>query len=136
MRKCSDLLNSAYKSALDNLSLYSDFRRKTAMKKEVMNHLQHLSATFDRLVSLLFTDQEIELMSHDPEHASEFLAVRSRWVKVEDLVVSNVTTVKMVLIHLLWFQHIGRIVIEDIDPYFGAVLLHLRIKKREKKLHS
>ena len=136
MRKCSDLLNTAYKSALDNLSLYSDFRRKTAMKKEVMNHLQHLSATFDRLVALLFTDQELELMSQNPEHASELLSVRSRWVKVEDLVVSNVTTVKMVLIHLLWFQHIGRIVIEDIDPYFGAVLLHLRIKKREKKLHS
>ena len=75
-------------------------------------------------------------MSHDPEHASEFLAVRSRWVKVEDLVVSNVTTVKMVLIHLLWFQHIGRIVIEDIDPYFGAVLLHLRIEKQNKIRHS
>lgn len=106
------------------------------MKKEVTNHLRHLSVTFDSLVAALFTDQELELMSQNPEHASELLSVRSRWVKVDDLAVSNVTTVKMVLIHLLWFQHIGRIVIEDIDPYFGAVLLHLRIKKRENKLHS
>ena len=106
------------------------------MKKEVTNHLRHLSVTFDSLVAALFTDQELELMSQNPEHASELLSVRSRWVKVDDLAVSNVTTVKMVLIHLLWFQHIGRIVIEDIDPYFGAILLHLRIEKRENKLHS
>ena len=106
------------------------------MKKEVTNHLRHLSVTFDSLVAALFTDQELELMSQNPEHALELLSVRSRWVKVEDLAVSNVTTVKMVLIHLLWFQHIGRIVIEDIDPYFGAILLHLRIEKRENKLHS
>ena len=106
------------------------------MKKEVMHHLKHLSVTFDRLVATLFTDQELDLMSHNPEQASEFLSVRSRWVKVEDLSVPNVTTVKMVLIHLLWFQHIGRIVIEDIDPYFGAVLLHLRIEKQKRISHS
>ena len=106
------------------------------MKKEVMNHLKHLSVTFDRLIAVLFTDEELDLMSHNPELASEFLAVRSRWVKAEDLAVSNVTTVKMVLIHLLWFQHIGRIVIEDIDPYFGAILLHLHIEKREQISHS
>ena len=106
------------------------------MKKEVMHHLKHLSVTFDRLIATLFTDQELELMSHNPGQASEFLSVRSRWVKVEDLSVPNVTTVKMVLIHLLWFQHIGRIVIEDIDPYFGAVLLHLRIEKQKRISHS
>ena len=38
------------------------------MKKEVTNHIQHLTVTFDRLIGALFTDYEIDLMSKDREN--------------------------------------------------------------------
>ena len=60
------------------------------------------------------------------------MAVSYQLVKVDDFAVSNVTSVKMVLIHLLWFLYIGRIVIKDIDTYYVTVLLHLHIEKFEQ----
>ena len=34
------------------------------MEKEVFNHAAHLSATFDRLLAILFIESEIDLMGH------------------------------------------------------------------------
>ena len=106
------------------------------MKKEVLNHIQHLGVTFDRLLNVLFTEKEMDLMTQDLDHFSEYIATRSRWVKVDDLVIPNVTTGRMVLIHLLWFQSIGRVVIEDIDPFSGAILLHLHIERKDDPILS
>lgn len=99
------------------------------MKKEVTNHIQHLTVTFDRLIGALFTDYEIDLMSKDRENFTEHISTRSKWVMINELVMPGVTTERMVLIHLLWFQSIGRVVIEDIDPLSGALRLHLFIQK-------
>lgn len=99
------------------------------MKKEVSNHIQHLTVTFDRLIGALFTDYEIDLMSKDRENFAEHISTRSKWVMINELVMPGVTTERMVLIHLLWFQSIGRVVIEDIDPLSGALRLHLFIQK-------
>ena len=99
------------------------------MKKEVTNHIQHLTLTFDRLIGALFTDYEIDLMSKDRENFAEHISTRSKWVMINELVMPGVTTERMVLIHLLWFQSIGRVVIEDIDPLSGALRLHLFIQK-------
>ena len=99
------------------------------MKKEVTNHIQHLTVTFDRLIGALFTDYEIDLMSKDRENFAEHISTRSKWVMLNELVMPGVTTERMVLIHLLWFQSIGRVVIEDIDPLSGALRLHLFIQK-------
>lgn len=99
------------------------------MKKEVTNHIQHLTVTFDRLIGALFTDYEIDLMSKDRENFAEHISTRSKWVMINELVMPGVTTERMVLIHLLWFQSIGRVVIEDIDPLSGALRLHLFIQK-------
>lgn len=99
------------------------------MKKEVTNHIQHLTVTFDRLLGALFTDYEIDLLSEDRENFAEHISTRSKWVMINELVMPGVTTERMVLIHLLWFQSIGRVVIEDIDPLSGALRLHLFIQK-------
>lgn len=99
------------------------------MKKEVTNHIQHLTVTFDRLIGALFTDYEIDLMSKDRENFAEHISTRSKWIMINELVMPGVTTERMVLIHLLWFQSIGRVVIEDIDPLSGALRLHLFIQK-------
>ena len=56
------------------------------------------------------------------------------WIKTSDLAIEGITTEKMSLLHLLWFQSIGRVVIEDIDPLSGAVLIHLSFKDIEKDM--
>ena len=108
--------------------------------KEVQNHFRHLEVTFSQLLNCLFTDKELDAISRSIGIGSELLSEKSAWIRTDDLVVQNVTTASMVLIHLLWFQRIGRVVIEDIDPYNGLLRLHLsfgdidREKKIEKKL--
>lgn len=93
--------------------------------KEVANHTKHLEITFNRLIATLFTDKEIDALSASPKDAAEYLSEKKAWIKTSCLAVEGVSTEYMVLSHLLWFQHIGRIVIDDIDPYYGAVLIHL-----------
>lgn len=100
------------------------------MKKEVINHQLHLTVTFERLIAVLFPFGEFEKISQDKEHFIERIEARSQWVKVDELVIPHVTTAQMVLIHLLWFQSIGRVIIEDVDPYSGALCLHLHLPKK------
>lgn len=47
---------------------------------------------------------------------------------------SAAPTGEVALLHLLWFQSIGRAVIDDIDPISGAVLIHLSFKDIEKDM--
>lgn len=102
------------------------------MKKEVINHQLHLTVTFERLIAVLFPFGEFEKISQNKEHFIERIETRSQWVTVDELVIPPVTTAQMVLIHLLWFQSIGRVVIEieDVDPYSGALCLHLHLQKK------
>lgn len=99
--------------------------------KEVSNHLKHIEATFDRLMDILFTEDEFNAICALKKDAASLFSSRSAWIKTSDLVLEGITTEKMALIHLLWFQSIGRIVIEDIDPFSGAVLIHLSFKDVE-----
>ena len=103
--------------------------------KEVLNHLKHLEVTFERLIACLFTEKELEAITRSIDIGPILLADKTAWIKVDDLAVEGVTTVNMAVIHLLWFQKVGRIVIEDIDPFYGLVCLHLELKDiiREKK---
>ena len=101
--------------------------------KEVLNHTKHLEVTFDKLLSLLFTDEEFNLICLAKDDAASLFSQRSAWIKTSDLVREGVTTENMALIHLLWFQRAGRIVIEDIDPFSGAVCLHLYFQDIEKE---
>ena len=126
---CLYMLYNVKKCLVENGFCFSDLCRKTFMKKEVAIHIQHLTVTFDRLIGALFTDYEIDLMSKDRENFAEHISTRSKWVMINELVMPGVTTERMVLIHLLWFQSIGRVVIEDIDPLSGALRLHLFIQK-------
>lgn len=93
---------------------------------EIANHTKHLTFTFDRLLHLLFTESELDLLCTSKESLS-VISERSSWIKFSDLVVKGVTTQQMVLMHLLWFQKIGRVVIEDIDPLSNAVRLHISL---------
>lgn len=101
--------------------------------KEITNHKQHLAVTFDRLVDLLFMPEEFASICQVKSEAAALLSSRTSWVKTSDLVVEGVTTEKMVLIHLLWFARIGRIVIEDADPFSGALFLHFSFQDVEKE---
>lgn len=100
------------------------------MKKEVFNHQMHLSVTLERLIAVLFPLGEFEQISQDKDRFVERIESRSQWVKVDELVIPRVNTAQMVLIHLLWFQSIGRVVIEDVDPRSGALCLHLRLPRK------
>ena len=93
--------------------------------------MKHLEVTFDRLFSLLFTDEEFDMICQVKEDAASLFSRRSAWIKTSDLAKEGVTTENMALIHLLWFQRAGRIVIEDIDPFSGAVCLHLSFQDIE-----
>lgn len=104
--------------------------------KEVINHTKHLEVTFDRILTALFSNEELDSMGSSPESAIELMSCRKAWIKTSALAVEGVSTENMALTHLLWFQHIGRVVIEDIDPFSGAVLVHLNFKDiaEEKRL--
>ena len=95
------------------------------MKKEVMKHKRHLEVTFERLLKLLFSQEELDMIFVDAEHCQELLSSRSRWIRTDSLAVEGVNTERMALIHLLWLQHIGRVVVEDIDPLLGALLVRM-----------
>ena len=104
------------------------------MKKEINNHAAHLGLTFERLTATLFLPSELSLIEQDAEHFAELVSSRRRWVRVCDLVVPGVTTEEMALCHLLWLQGIGRVVVEDADPYCGALLLRLSLPTAGKRV--
>lgn len=103
--------------------------------KEICNHKEGLEATFDRLVSSLFTENELNLIYLEADHTPENICRKKAWIKVSNLVEPGITDKEQVLLHLLWFRSIRRIVIYDVDPVSGAVLLRLNfdIVKREPK---
>lgn len=86
--------------------------------------------TLERLIAVLFPQGEFDQIFQDKEHFIERIEARSQWVKVDELVIPHITTAQMVLIHLLWFQSIGRVVIEDVDPHSRALCLHLHLPKK------
>lgn len=91
--------------------------------KEDLNHIRHIEITFDRLVGLLYSEEELDAAIADRALAAKLIDVRRKWIKTSDLVVKGITTEKMVLIHLLWLQKVGTVIVEDVDPYSGAVLI-------------
>ena len=91
--------------------------------KEVLNHIRHIEITFDRLVGLLYSEEELDAAIAERALAAKLIDVRRKWIKTSDLVVKGITTEKMVLIHLLWLQKVGTVIVEDVDPYSGAVLI-------------
>lgn len=95
--------------------------------KEIYNHKAHLGVTLERLIILLSSPEELQAL-HSEEPITKLDLSRSTWVKISDLVVPGVTTETMVTLHLLWFQSINRIVIEDVDPYYKLVRLHMQYK--------
>lgn len=101
------------------------------MKKEVSNHIRHLEVTFDKLLQLLFSEEELSDILADAQSASIRLSSRTSWIKTKDLAVEDVTTEKMAFIHMLWLQSIGRLSIEDIDPFSGAIRLHICLPCKE-----
>lgn len=105
------------------------------MKKEIENHIKHLEVTMERLLTTLYTNEELNLIYMEEDHICENISLKKAWVKVSQLVVPGVTDKEMVLLHLLWFQSIKRVVIYDADPLSGAVLISLnfdQLKRREK----
>ena len=103
------------------------------MSKEIQNHRDSLEATFERLVSSLFTENELNLIYLEADHAPENICRKKAWIKVSNLVEPGITDREQVLIHLLWFQSIRRIVIYDVDPISGAVLLRLNLDKGQRE---
>lgn len=105
----------------------------TMIIMEVINHKEHLMVTFDRLIGLLFSSKELDAMVIDRELAKKLIAARRKWIRTSDLAVPGVTTEKMALIHLLWLQRVRTIIIEDIDPLSGAVLVRSGITVGNKE---
>ena len=103
------------------------------MKKEIENHIKYLEVTMERLLSTLYSDDELNLIYQEEDHICENLSIKKSWVKVSNLVVPEVTNKEMVLIHLLWFQSIKRVVIYDADPLSGAVLISLNFDQMKKE---
>lgn len=93
---------------------------------EVKNHLKHISVTLATLLEQLNVEPILK-SALEPMEISEALKKRVSWIKTSDLVTPDVTTEKMVLLHLLWLQHIGRIVVEDVDPQCGAIRVRISI---------
>ena len=91
---------------------------------EVKNHLKHISVTLVTLLEQLNVEPILK-SELEPMEISEALKKRVSWIKTSDLAVPEVITEKMVLLHLLWLQHIGRIVVEDIDPQCGAIRVRI-----------
>ena len=94
------------------------------MSLEVKNHLKHISVTLATLLEQLNVEPILK-SELEPMEISEALKKRVSWIKTSGLAVPEVTTEKMVLLHLLWLQHIGRIVVEDIDPQCGAIRVRI-----------
>ena len=93
---------------------------------EVKNHVNHISVTLATFLEQLNVEPILK-SELEPTEISEALKKRVSWIKTSDLAVPEVTKEKMVLHHLLWLQHIGRIIIEDIDPYYGAIRVRISI---------
>ena len=91
---------------------------------EGKNHLEHISVTLATLLEQLNVEPILK-SGLEPMEISMALKKRVSWIKTSDLAVPEVTTEKMVLLHLLWLQHIGRIVVEDIDPQCGAIRVRI-----------
>ena len=93
---------------------------------EVKNHVNHISVTLATLLAQLNVEPILK-SELEPMEISESLKKRVSWIRTSDLAVPEVITEKMVLLHLLWLQHIGRIVVEDIDPQCGAIRVRISI---------
>lgn len=104
------------------------------MSEEIKNHKEGLEATFERLVTSLFTENELNLIYLEADPAPENLCRKRAWIKVSNLVEPGITDKEQVLLHLLWFQSIRRVVIYDVDPVSGAVLIRLNIDKVQREL--
>ncbi len=98
---------------------------------EIKNHIEHLTVTFDRLVELLGLDRVVDL-NPDAELLREATENRVAWIRTADLAVPGVTTEAMALHHLLWLQHIGRVIVEDVDPLCGAVKIRVHLPKKKE----
>ena len=93
---------------------------------KITNHIEHLTVTFDRLIVLLGLDRIVD-MRPGAELLIEATNDRVAWIRTADLAVPRVTTEIMAMHHLLWFQHIGRVVVEDVDPLCGAVKIRIHL---------
>lgn len=102
---------------------------------EAERHQKHIAVTFGNLLEKLEVGTLLDA-DLTPTVLSEALKKRVSWIKTADLVTPGVTTEKMVLHHLLWLQHIGRIVIDDIDPYCGAIRVRISIDDIQKRQNS
>lgn len=102
------------------------------MKKEITKHAAHLGVTLERLIAILFLPEELDLIYQDPDHCTEHIAARSRWIRLEELVIPEVTTEETALLHLLWLQSIERVVVEGVDPASDAMLLHISLPRKEE----
>ena len=105
------------------------------MDKEIKNHIEHLTVTFDRLVELLGLDKVVDLRP-DAELLREAADDRVAWIRTADLAVPGVTTEVMALHHLLWLQHIGRVVVEDVDPLCGAVKIRIHLPPKKETVRK
>lgn len=99
------------------------------MTKEIHHHRQHLALLLERLLLLLFTEEELQLIYTDSGHCAELLSSRSRWIRAGELEVPGLLTPEMSLMCLFWFQSIGRILIEDVDPLSGALRVRLNLEQ-------
>lgn len=104
------------------------------MSKEIQTHKEGLEATFELLIASLFTENELNLIYLEADPAPENIGRKKAWIKVSNLVEPGITDKEQVLLHLLWFQSIRRVVIYDVDPVSGAVLIRLNIDKVQREL--
>ena len=71
------------------------------MSKEIQNHRDSLEVTFEHLETSLFTENELNLIYLEADHAPENICRKKAWIKVSNLVEPGITDKEQVLIHLL-----------------------------------
>lgn len=86
---------------------------------EAYNHIVHIAHTYCKLRELLFLQGTEDNIFGQP--------ARTAWVKTRDLAVDDISNERMAITHLLWLQCQKRLVIEDIEPYTGAVLIKMPV---------
>ncbi len=84
-------------------------------------------------LALIFSEKEWQELTEQEDGFAERISSHRSWIKTSEFALDGIITERMALIHLLWLQKVGRVIIEDIDPLAGALLVRLDFSIFEKK---
>lgn len=90
------------------------------MRKQAEQYIGEIGDIFNRILELLYNDQELSLMMSSRQYI-KCMRHEERWVNVQDFIQGGHLSETDVLMCLLWLQAIGRISITDVDLNSGGL---------------